>query len=100
MEFLDITSLGMAINMLSRSNINLSRRDVSLDLQTPHIQSREKATTTHTTRDRENMATLRKTISSHNTRWVMRSKKGTRESGVNTIKSLGTTPNNVTLSSH
>jgi hypothetical protein len=42
------------------------------------------------TRDREKMATLRTTSPSHNTRRVMRSRR-TKENGVNTIKSLGTT---------
>jgi hypothetical protein len=64
--------------MLSRSSINLRRRGESLDLQTPHSRSREKAAPTHKTRDRENMATLRTTSPSHNTRRVMRiSKKDT-----------------------
>jgi hypothetical protein len=81
--------------MLSRSSKNLSRRGESLDLQTPHSRSREKVAPTHKTRDRENMATLRTTSPSHNTRRVMRSRRRTWENGVNTIKSLGTTLKNV-----
>jgi hypothetical protein len=46
------------IDTLSRSSRNLSRRGESLDLQTPHSQSREKVAPTHTARDREKMATL------------------------------------------
>jgi hypothetical protein len=61
--------------MLSRSSINLSRRGESLDLQTPHSQSREKAAPTHKTRDRENMVSLRTTSPSHNPRRVMRSQR-------------------------
>jgi hypothetical protein len=41
--------------MLSRSSINLSRRGESLDLQTPHNRSREKAAPTHKTRDIANI---------------------------------------------
>jgi hypothetical protein len=88
------------IDMLSRSSRNLSRRGESLDLQTPHSQSREKVAPTHKTRDREKMATLRTTSPSCNTRRVMRRSKKDTENGVNTIKSLGTTPKNVTPSSH
>jgi hypothetical protein len=84
--------------MLSRASINLSKRGESLDLKTPHSGSREKATPTHTTRDEENMATLRTTSLIRNTRGVMR--RGHRKNGVNTIKSLDTTSKNVTPSSH
>jgi hypothetical protein len=55
------------IDTLSRSSKNLSRNDESLDLQTPHSQRREKETPTHTTRDQDDMASLMKTIPSHNT---------------------------------
>jgi hypothetical protein len=41
------------IDMFSRSSKNLSGRGESLDLQTPHSQSRAKETPTHTTRDIE-----------------------------------------------
>jgi hypothetical protein len=88
------------IDTLSRSSINLSRRGESLDLQTPHSRSREKAAPTHTARDREKMATLRTTSPSHNTRREMRRRRRTRENGVSTIKSLGTTLKNVAPSSH
>jgi hypothetical protein len=87
------------IDMLSRSSKNLSRRGKSLDLQTPHSRSRAKVAPTHTTRNREKMATLRKTSPSHNTRRVMRSRRRTHENGVNTIKSLGTRPKNAAPSS-
>jgi hypothetical protein len=43
MEFLDIASLGTTYRYVSRSSINLSRKGESLDLQTPHSRSREKA---------------------------------------------------------
>jgi hypothetical protein len=88
------------IDMLSISSRNLSRRGKSLDMKNPHSRRKEKADPTHKTRDRENMATLRTTSPSHNTRRVMRSQRRTRENGVNTIKSLGTTPKNVTPRSH
>lgn len=82
------------IDTLSRLRKNLSRNDESLDLQTPHNQSREKETPTHTTRDQVNMATLRTIYPSHNTRREMRRRRRTRENGVSTIKVLGKTPTN------
>jgi hypothetical protein len=88
------------IDTLSRSSKNLSRKGESLDLQTPHSRSREKASPTHTKRDQVEMATLRTTSPSHNTRREMRRQRRTQENGVSTIKSLGTTPKNVAPSSH
>jgi hypothetical protein len=88
------------IDTLSRSSRNLSRKGESLDLQTPHSRSREKAAPTHTTRDQVEMVSLRTTSPSHNTRRAMRRRRRTRENGVSTIKSLGTTPKNVAPSSH
>jgi hypothetical protein len=81
-------------------NINLSRRGESSDMKTPHSRSRENETLTHTTRYKKNMFTLRTTSPSHNTRRVMRSRRRTWENGVNTIKSLGTTPKNVAPRNH
>jgi hypothetical protein len=60
------------IDTLSRSSINLSRKGESLDMQTPHSQSKEKASPTHTTRDQVDMVTLRTTSPSLNTRRAMR----------------------------
>ena len=87
-------------DMLSISSRNLSKRGESLDLQTPYSQSREKVAPNHKTRDRENMVSLRKTSPSRNPIRVMKSRRRTHESGVNTIKSLGTTPKNVAPRSH
>jgi hypothetical protein len=87
------------IDTLSRSSRNLSRNDESLDLQTPHSRSREKAAPTHTTRDQVEMVTLRTTSPSCNTRREMRRRRRTWENGVSTIKVLGTTPKNVTPNS-
>jgi hypothetical protein len=58
--------------MFSRLRKNLSRRGVSLDLQTPHNRSRENETPICMERDRENMDTLRTTSPSHNRRRVMK----------------------------
>jgi hypothetical protein len=88
------------INVLSRSSINLSIRGESLDLQIPHNRRREKEPPTHTTRYKSKMATLRTTIPSCNRRRAMRRRRRTRENGVNTIKSLGTTLKNSTPSIH
>jgi hypothetical protein len=82
-------------DMMSRSSKNLSRRGESLDLQNPHNRRREKVAPTHTTRDREKMATLRKNSPRCNTRRAMRRQRRTQENSVNTIKSLGTTRKNV-----
>jgi hypothetical protein len=86
------------IDTLSRSSINLSRNDESLDLQTRHSRSREKAAPTHIARDQVKMDALRKTSPSRKTRRVMRRRR-THENGVSTIKFLGTTPKNVAPSS-
>jgi hypothetical protein len=88
------------IDMLSRSSRNLRRRGEILDIQSPHSLSREMETPTHKIRDRENMDTLRTTNPSRNIRTIMRSRRRTQESGLNTIKSLGTIPKNVTPSHH
>jgi hypothetical protein len=83
--------------MLSRSRKNLSRRGVSLDLQTPHNRSRENETPICMERDRENMDTLGTTSPSHNRRRVMKIRRRTHENGVNIIKYIGTTLKNVAL---
>jgi hypothetical protein len=69
-------------------------------MQTPHNRSREKATPTHKIRDKAKIATLKIASPSHNIGRVMIIRRRTQESGVNTIKSLSTTPKNVTPSSH
>ena len=47
MEFLDISLLGVAIDMLSKSNKNLSRGiSGSLDLWMPHSRRKEKESPT------------------------------------------------------
>jgi hypothetical protein len=65
------------IDTLSRSSINLRRKVESLDLQTPHSRSREKEAPTHTKRDQFEMAALRKTNPSRNTRREMRRRRRT-----------------------
>jgi hypothetical protein len=80
---------------MSRLSRNLSRRGESLDLQIPHNRTREKEALTHKTRDKEKMATLRKTSPSRYTRRIMRSRRRKWENDVNTIKVLGTTLKNV-----
>jgi hypothetical protein len=91
--------LAQVIDTLSRSSKKLSKNDESLDLQTPHRRSREKATPTHTTRDQVKMATLRTTSPSRDTRREMRRRRRKHENGVSTIKVLGTTPKNAAPSS-
>jgi hypothetical protein len=83
------------IDTLSRSRKNLSRNDESLDLQTPHSRSREKVAPIHKARDQVEMATLRTTSPSCDTRRAMRRRRRTRENGVSTIEVVGTTPKNV-----
>jgi hypothetical protein len=87
------------IDTLSRSSKNLSRNSESLDLKTPHSRSREKATPTHTSGDQVMMVSLRTIHPSCNTRRAMRRRRRTRENGVSTIKSPGTTPMNAAPSS-
>ena len=67
---------------------------------TPHFWRREKASPTHTARDREKRATLRTTNPSHNKRREIKRWRRTQENGVSTIKSLGITLNNVAPRSH
>jgi len=86
--------------MFSKSRKNLSRRGKSLDLQTPHSRRKEKVAPMHKTRDRENMVSLGTISPSHKKIMVMRSRRRIQENGVNTIKSLGITPNNVAPRSH
>jgi hypothetical protein len=88
------------IDTLSRLSKKLSRRGERFDLKTPHSRSREKETPIHTVRDRDEMASLRTTITSHNKISEMRRQLRTRENGVSTIKSLGTKLNNYAPSSH
>jgi len=86
--------------MLSRLRRNLNRRGESLDLQTTHIRSSEKAVPNHKIMDKENMATPRTTIPRRNPIRVMRGGRRTHESGVSTIKYLGTKSKNVAPRSH
>jgi len=98
MEFLDIASLGTAYRYAIKIEQKLKQNNESLDLQTPHSRSREKATPTHTAGDQVEMVALRTIRPSHNTRRATRRRR-TRENGVSTIKFLGTTPTNVAPSS-
>jgi hypothetical protein len=61
MEFLDISSLGVTYQYVSKSSRSLNKRRDSLGLQTPHNRSREKASPTHRTKGRARMENLRKT---------------------------------------
>jgi hypothetical protein len=65
------------IDMLSRSRINLSRNEESLDLQTPHNRSREKVTRTHTEKDQDEMAALKTIHPRCNTRREMKRQRRT-----------------------
>jgi hypothetical protein len=86
-------------NMLSKSSRNLNRRSESLDLQFPHNRSRVKATPTHIKKDRVRMDNLRTTSQRRKQRRVMRRRRKTLGSGVNSIKSPGITSMNVARSS-
>jgi hypothetical protein len=100
MNLLDITSLGTTYRYAVKIEKKFRKNSERLDLQTPYSRSREKASPSHTARDQFEMASLRTTSPRHNTRREMRRGTRTRENGVITIKSLGTTLNNFAPSSH
>jgi hypothetical protein len=52
--------------MLSKSSRILNKINDSLDLVTPHNRSRERVATTHKTKGKEKMESLRMTILRHN----------------------------------
>jgi hypothetical protein len=81
-----------------KSSINLNKRSGSLDLQIPHSRRREKADPAHITKDKERMNPLRTTRTGHKKIRVMRRRRKTMGSGVNSIKSLGITSMNVAQS--
>jgi hypothetical protein len=87
------------IDMLSRLRKNLSRRGESLDLQTPHNRSREKATQPTKQGTKKIWPLSGQPVQAQHKKGNEKSKKDTGN-GVNTIKSLGTTSNNVTPRSH
>jgi hypothetical protein len=84
------------IDMFSQSSINLNRRSESLDLQIPHSRSREKVAPTHRKKDGTRMEPLKKRSPSHKQIRVMKRRRKTLGSGVNSIKSPGITLMNVT----
>jgi hypothetical protein len=92
MDFLDISSLGVAIDMLSKSSRNLgTRTNGSSGLQIHNNQSMIKTTLTNN---------LPKTSPSHRKRRVTERRRRTLESGVISTKSPGTTLMNVTQNNH
>jgi hypothetical protein len=63
MDFLDISSLGAAYDMLSKSRKNLSRGiSESLGLQIHHNKSMVKVALTHKTKDKQGYPTSRQPI--------------------------------------
>jgi hypothetical protein len=100
MEFLDITSLGTTYRYVVKIEQKFKQKRQEFGSANSSQPKQGKGSPNPQKRDRENMATLRTTSPSRNTRRVMRSQRRTQENGVNTIKSLGTTPKNVTPSSH
>jgi hypothetical protein len=86
----------MLIDMQSKlsrnSSIGVSK---SLVLQIRHNRSMEKENITHITKGRARRFNLKKMIPRNQLRRVMGSLRKTLESGVNFIKSLGTTMMNV-----
>jgi hypothetical protein len=92
MDFLDISSLGLLIDMLLKSSRNLSTRtNGSSGLQIRNNQSMRKTTLTNS---------LLKTSPSHRKRRVTGRQRRTLENGVISTKSPGTTPMNVAQNSH
>jgi hypothetical protein len=95
MEFLDIASLGRTYRYVVKieQKFKQKRREFG-------SANSAKVAPTHKERDRENMATLRTTSPSCNTRREMIRRRGTQENGVSTIKALGTTLKNSAPRSH
>jgi hypothetical protein len=92
MDFLDISSLVLLIDMLLKSSRNLSTRtNGSSGLQIHNNQSMIKTTLTNS---------LPKTSPSHRKRRVTERQRRTLENGVISTKSPGTTPMNVAQNSH
>jgi hypothetical protein len=92
MDFLDISSLVLLIDMLLKSSRNLStKKNGSSGLQICNNQSMKKTSLTNS---------LWKTNPSHKKRRVMGRQRRTPENGVISTKSPGTTPMNVAQNSH
>jgi hypothetical protein len=92
MDFLDIASLGVAYRYVVKIELKFKQKRGEFGSAKSSQPKQGKGGPTHKTRDRAKMSTLRTTSPSRNPRRVMRSQRRTWENGVNTIKSLGTTP--------
>jgi hypothetical protein len=66
MEFLDISSLGVAYRYAVKSSRRLNKRHDNFGLGTPQKKSKESEAPTHIKKEIENMETLRTTSLSHN----------------------------------
>jgi hypothetical protein len=91
MEFLDISSLGAAYDMSSKSSRSSNKRHNNLGLGTPHNKRQEREAPTHKTKDRENMDSIRTTSPSHKKRRTPERQRKILGSGATSIRSLGIT---------
>jgi hypothetical protein len=66
MEFLDISSLGVAYRYAVKSSRRLNKRHDNFGLGTPHNKSKESEAPNHIKKEIEKMETLRTTSISHN----------------------------------
>jgi hypothetical protein len=100
MEFLDISSLGMAYQYASKSSRSSNKRRDNLGLGTPHNKIQERAVPTHRTKDREKMDSIRTTIPSHKQRRTPKIQRKIPGSGATSIRALGITLLTAAQSSH
>jgi hypothetical protein len=100
MDFLDISSLGVAYRDAKLSINSSSRVSRSSGLKIRHNKIMAKATLTQRMKDRARKTNLKRASQRGRKRRVTRSLRKKPESGVSSTKSFGTTSMNVIRNSH
>jgi hypothetical protein len=100
MDFLDISSLGVAYRdaKLSINSSNIVSRSSGLKIR--HNRIMAKATLTHRTKDRARKTNLKRASERGKKKRATRSLRNKPESGVSSTKAFGTTQMNVARNSH
>jgi hypothetical protein len=99
MEFLDISSLGVAYRYVVKIEQKLKQKTQQFGPGNPSQKIQERATPTHRTKDRSNMDSIRTTSPSHKQRRTPERQRKIPGSGATSIRALGITLLTATQSS-
>ena len=100
MEFLDISSLGAAYQYAAKLSRSSNKRHCNLGMGTPHKKSQERVATTHRTKDRAKMDSIRTTSPRRKKIRTPERQRKIPGSGATSIRVLGITLMTVTQRNH